>query len=73
MLCAARSSIGRWINWFTLHGVEGLKSPGRVARWPVGDILHILPLLVRRSPQDFGWLRSRWSTELLTLIVNRRF
>ncbi|EDE2173598.1 helix-turn-helix domain-containing protein, partial [Salmonella enterica] len=26
MLCAARSSIGRWINWFTLHGVEGLKS-----------------------------------------------
>lgn len=75
MLCAARSSIGRWINWFTLHGVEGLKSlkPGRVARWPVGDILHILPLLVRRSPQDFGWLRSRWSTELLTLIVNRLF
>jgi len=75
MLCAARSSIGRWINWFTLHGVEGLKSlrPGRAARWPVKDILHILPLLVRRSPQDFGWLRSRWSTELLTLIVNRLF
>lgn len=75
MLCAARSSIDRWINWFTLHGVEGLKSlrPGRVVRWPVGDILHILPLLVRRSPQDFGWLRSRWSTELLTLIVNRLF
>jgi putative transposase len=42
-------------------------------RWPVGDILNILPLLVRRSPQDFGWLRSRWSTELLTLIVNRFF
>lgn len=75
MLCAARSSIGRWINWFTLHGIEGLKSlkPGRAVRWPVKDILHILPLLVRRSPQDFGWLRSRWSTELLTLIVNRLF
>ncbi|EAX5314196.1 helix-turn-helix domain-containing protein, partial [Salmonella enterica] len=31
LLCAARSSVGRWINWFTLHGVEGLKSlrPGR--------------------------------------------
>ncbi|MFD1804235.1 IS630 family transposase [Mixta tenebrionis] len=75
MLCAARSSIGRWINWFTLYGVERLKSlrPGRAARWPVGDILNILPLLVRRSPQDFGWLRSHWSTELLTLIVNRLF
>ncbi len=25
-LCFARSSIGRWIIWFTLSGVEGLKS-----------------------------------------------
>lgn len=45
--------------------------PGRAPRWPVADILHILPFLVQRSPQDFGWLRSRWSTELLALIVNR--
>lgn len=75
LLCAARSSVGRWINWFTLQGVEGLKSlkPGRSPRWPVADILRILPLLVQRSPQDFGWLRSRWSTELLALIINRLF
>ena len=75
LLCAARSSVGRWINWFTLHGIDGLKSlkPGRTPRWPVADILHILPFLVQRSPQDFGWLRSRWSTELLALIVNRLF
>ncbi|WP_074424105.1 helix-turn-helix domain-containing protein, partial [Shigella sonnei] len=25
-LCCARSSVGRWINWFTQPGVEGLKS-----------------------------------------------
>ncbi|RCG90651.1 homeo-like domain protein [Enterobacter hormaechei] len=25
-LCCARSSIGRWINWLTLYGIEGLKS-----------------------------------------------
>ncbi|SJH53691.1 IS630 transposase [Shigella sonnei] len=25
-LCCARSSVGRWINWFTQSGVEGLKS-----------------------------------------------
>ncbi|AFI91090.1 Putative transposase, IS630 family [Pectobacterium parmentieri] len=63
------------MNWFTLHGAEGLKSlkSGREPRWPVADILHILPLLVQRSPQDSGWLRSRWSTELLALIVNRLF
>ncbi|HAE8733998.1 TPA: IS630 family transposase [Salmonella enterica subsp. enterica serovar Abortusequi] len=75
LLCAARSSVGRWINWFTLHGVEGLKSfrPGRAPRWPVADILQLLPLLVQRSPKDFGWLRSRWSTELLALVINRLF
>ncbi|EHO0657014.1 IS630 family transposase [Salmonella enterica] len=75
LLWAARSSVGRWINWFTLHGVEGLKSlrPGRAPRWPVADILQLLPLLVQRSPKDFGWLRSRWSTELLVLVINRLF
>ncbi|EMX1062547.1 IS630 family transposase [Salmonella enterica] len=75
LLCAARSSVGRWINWFTLHGVEGLKSlrPGRAPRWPIADILQLLPLLVQRSPKDFGWLRSRWSTELLALVINRLF
>ncbi|WP_317178666.1 IS630 family transposase, partial [Pectobacterium sp. HCp5_1] len=75
LLCAARSSVGRWINWFTLQGVEGLKSlrPGRAPCWPVANIQRVLPLLVQRSPKDFGWLRSRWSTELLTRIVNRLF
>lgn len=23
MLCAAQSSVGRWIKWITSHGVEG--------------------------------------------------
>ncbi|MBN3043362.1 IS630 family transposase [Pectobacterium brasiliense] len=75
LLCAARSSVGRWINWFTLHGVEGLKSlrPARAPCWPVADIQRALLLLVQRSPKDFGWLRSRWSTELLARIVNRLF
>lgn len=75
LLCAARSSVGRWINWFTLYGADGLKSlkPGRTTHWPVSDILRILPLLVQRSPQDFGWLRSRWSTELMALVINRLF
>lgn len=33
----------------------------------------MLPLLVQRSPKNFGWLRSRWSTELLTHIINQIF
>lgn len=36
-------------------------------------ILNILSLLVRCSPQDFGCLCPLWSTELLTLVVNRLF
>ncbi|CCG88471.1 Insertion element IS630 uncharacterized 39 kDa protein ISO-IS200 39 kDa protein [Erwinia piriflorinigrans CFBP 5888] len=39
-LGCARSSVGRWINWFTLHGIHGSKSlqPGRGRRWPFGHI-----------------------------------
>ncbi len=75
ILCAARSSVGRWINLFTLYGAGGLKSLklGREPQWPMADILPILPLLMQHSPQDIGWLRSRWSTELLARVVNRLF
>jgi transposase len=76
VLCAARSSIGRWINWFTLYGCEGLQSlpPGRPQRWLEKEtILRTLPLFVQHSPQEFGYLRSRWSSELLTLETNRIF
>lgn len=74
-LCAARSSVGRWINWFTLSGTEGLKSlpPGRQKKWPAEAMLRMLDLLVQRSPQDFGYLRSRWNTEMLTIEINKLF
>ncbi len=51
-LCCARSSIGRWINWFTLSGVEGLKSlpSGRGRRWPFEHICALLRELVKHSP-----------------------
>lgn len=70
--CCARSSIGRWINWFTLYGPEGLKSlsPGRGRRWPFEQICALLRRLVERSPGDFGYQRSRWSTELLAVKIN---
>ncbi|KDY61248.1 helix-turn-helix domain protein [Escherichia coli 3-020-07_S3_C1] len=70
-LCCARSSIGRWINWFTLSGVEGLKSlpSGRGRRWPFEHICALLRELVKHSPGDFGYQRSRWSTELLAIKI----
>lgn len=66
-LCCARSSQGRWINWFTLYGLDGLKSlpSGRGRRWPFEHICALLRQLIKHSPGDFGYQRSRWSTELL--------
>lgn len=70
-LCCARSSIGRWINWFTQSGAEGLKSlpSGRGRRWPFEHICALLRELVKHSPGDFGYQRSRWSTELLAIKI----
>ncbi|EPN2807631.1 IS630 family transposase [Serratia marcescens] len=71
-LCCALSSMGRWINWFTLYGMDGLISlrPGRESIWPFEQIYVLLKQLVSRSPGDFGYQRSRWSTELLTIKIN---
>lgn len=71
-LCCARSSVGRWINWFTLSGAEGLKSlpAGRSRRWPFEHICTLLRELIKHSPGDFYYQRSRWSTELLTIKIN---
>lgn len=43
-LCCARSSVGHWINWFTLLGGERLKSlpAGRARRWPFEHICTLL-------------------------------
>ncbi|EEE1548098.1 IS630 family transposase, partial [Salmonella enterica] len=71
-LCCARSSVGRWINWFTLSGVAGLKSlpAGRTRRWPFEHIRTLLRELVKHAPGDFGYQRSRWSTERLAIKIN---
>lgn len=71
-LCCARSSVGRWINWFTLSGVAGLKSlpAGCARRWPFEHICMLLRELVKHDPGDFGYQRSRWSSELLAIKIN---
>lgn len=70
--CCAHPSVGRWINWYTRSGVEGLTSlpAGRSRRWPFEHICALLRELVKRSPGDFGYQRSRWITELLAIKIN---
>lgn len=70
-LSCSRSSVGRWINWFTLSDAEGLKSlpSGLGRRWPFEHICALLRELVKHSPGDFGYQRFRWSTELLAIKI----
>lgn len=70
-LCCTLSSIGRWINWFTLSGAEGLKSlpSGRGRRRPFEHICALLREFVKHSPGDFCYQRSRWSSELLSIKI----
>ncbi|CDM88006.1 conserved protein of unknown function [Xenorhabdus bovienii] len=71
-LCASRSSVNRWVNWFTLYGLDGLKSlpPGRPAIWNLEPLLAVVSFLLKHSPQHFGYLRSRWSLEFITHKIN---
>lgn len=71
-LCCARSSVGRWVNWFTLYGLEGLKSLplGRGRRWPFEQICSLLCQMITHSPSDFGYQRFRWSTQLLAIKIH---
>ncbi len=69
MLRCACSSIDRWINWFTLYGIDGLKSlsPGRGRRCLFEHICALLRQLVKHFPSDFGYQRSQWRTELMAI------
>lgn len=62
-LCCTCSSIGRWINWFTLSGAEGLKSlpSGHGRRWPFEHICALLRELIKHSPGDFGYPRNAFA------------
>lgn len=74
-LCAARSSVGRWISLFIQSGEAGrvTHQPGRTKGYPEKVIQKMLRALVESSPQVFGWPRSRWSVELLTLTLSDLF
>ncbi|MGI3018488.1 IS630 family transposase, partial [Shewanella algae] len=50
----------------------GLKSekPGRPTVLPINPILLCLSLLIQLCPEDFGYQRSRWSSELLAKVIN---
>lgn len=61
LLSAARSSVNRWCKWYGESGVDGLKDAehGKPAYLPGDAIVKLLFLLIRWTPQDLGYQRSR--------------
>ncbi len=71
-LCASRSYVNRWINWFTLYGLEGLKNllAGRPMVWNLIPLYPLLSFLLQHFPQQFGCLRYHWSLEFFIIKIN---
>jgi transposase len=73
LTAAARSSIQRWLGWYQECGLSGLESKqrGRFCSLPYPQIQLLLEMLLEFSPEDFGYHRSRWSSELFATLIHR--
>lgn len=73
-LYAARSSIHRWRALYEEYGEEGLvPEPSGRSDWKACEaVLAQLRILVTVSPRKYGYLRSRWSSELLAQALRRQ-
>ncbi|WP_373921007.1 helix-turn-helix domain-containing protein [Vibrio alginolyticus] len=73
LLQAGRSSLNRWLKWYDVAGVDGLKTKGvgRPVRQNRDFICGVLKILLKYTPRTLGYQRSRWSTELFALLLNK--
>ena len=71
---AARSSVYRWESSYETYGEEGIRpqSRGRVDWKATDEVLSVLETIVGEDPGELGYLRSRWSSELLALELAQR-
>ena len=71
LVFAARSTVGRWRALFEEYGETGPEPvPRRRSAWTVTeDLGEALSQLLEQTPQDYGYLRSRWSSELLARVL----
>lgn len=73
LLRAARSSVNTWCKLYDKNGIEALKElkTGRPATLPGDVIAQLLFFLIQCSPQHFGYQRSRWSSELFSVVIHK--
>src|SRR5262245_32920942 len=74
LYCSSRT-IDRWVKRFQEEGLDGLsgRRRGRPFRFAAVWVRLVAAMVLRLSPRDFGWLRSRWTCALLALAVKGRF
>lgn len=74
VLCAARSTVYQWAQRFRDGGIEALceERRGSAPRTLTEEVLGELAALLETTPQALGYLRSRWSSELLARELRAR-
>lgn len=72
-LDVARSTVVRTAARFVEHGLDGLYDRRRANGSVKVDeaFRRALATLLRRTPEDFGWMRPTWTRELLCLQMRR--
>src|SRR5947209_2315231 len=70
LFCSSRT-IDRWVKRFAAEGVEGLggHKPGRPFRFDAGWVAVAVEWVTKKTPRDFGFLRSRWCCEAVALLM----
>jgi len=73
MLQAGRSSVLRWMTWYEVGGADGLntKGVGRPPKLPRAFICGVLKIMLKFTPRNTGYQRSRWSSELFALLLKK--
>lgn len=73
-VCAARSTLYQWASWFRAGGIDALceERRGSERRTLTEGIVRELDSLLDTTPQALGYLRSRWSSELLAKELQAR-
>lgn len=73
-VCAARSTVQRWRDLYLEYGEAGLAPAVRGrSPWTVTEALMAsLAELLEHTPEAYGYLRSTWSSELLSLELHRQ-
>jgi len=73
-LGAARSTVYQWANWFLEGGIAALVTErrGSERRTMTPAMVDALVGLLETNPQALGYLRSRWSSELLAHVLRAR-